>query len=86
MANVHVCAVVDISAKAIVIQCEFLVKHILQVFIYSETVSVSHVFFSIKKTVLCKNVFVVLCKKYDVSRSPISVNHTIPIHPGPFQK
>ena len=35
------CAVVDISAKAIVTQCEFLMRQILQVFIYSETVSVS---------------------------------------------
>ncbi len=77
MANVHACAVVDISAKAIVIQCKFLVKQILQVFIYSGTVSVNHVFFPIKKSVLCK--------KYDVISSPF-VNQTIPVHPGPFQK
>ncbi len=76
MANVHACAVVDISAKAIVIQCEFLVKQILQVFIYSETVSVSQVFFPIKN---------VLCKKYDKSIT-FSVNQTIPVHPDPFQK
>ncbi len=55
MANVHAYAVVDISAKAIVIQCEFLLKQILQVFIYSETVSASHVFFSnLKKKIVQK--------------------------------
>ncbi len=49
MANVHACAVVDISAKAIVIQSEFLVKQILQVFIYSETVNGHVFFFQLKK-------------------------------------
>ena len=41
MWQVSMLTVVDISAKAIVLQCEFLVRQILQVFIYSETVSVS---------------------------------------------
>ena len=47
------CSIGDIFAKAIVIQCEVLVKQILQLLIYSETLSVSQVVYAHIKKMFC---------------------------------